>query len=75
MPREGYKSITVSDVVYEYFEEIFNANKKKLALQGINSFSGFCVWIMSTVVDQKEMDKLTFVKALLKLPKEIDEDG
>ena len=69
MPKQGYKSITVSDVVYEYFEQIYRKNKTVLALQGINSFSGFCVWIMSSVTDQKEIDKLTFVKALLKLPK------
>jgi hypothetical protein len=69
MPKTGYKSITVSDVVYEYFEQIYRKNKTALALQGINSFSGFCVWIMSSVTDQKEIDKLTFVKALLKLPK------
>ena len=69
MPKQGYKSITVSDVVYEYFEQIYRKNKMVLALQGINSFSGFCVWIMSSVTDQKEIDKLTFVKALLKLPK------
>ena len=43
MPGKGYRSITISEDVYDKFEEIYLENKKKMAKKGINSFSGFFV--------------------------------
>ncbi len=41
MPRKGYKTITVTDSIYDYFMEQYKKQKLELERKGINSFSGF----------------------------------
>ena len=41
MPKRGFKSITVSEIVYDRFWQIFFDNKDELSMKGINSFSGY----------------------------------
>ena len=41
MPKEGFKSITVSETVYQRFITTYNNNKDNLANKGIRSLSGY----------------------------------
>ena len=41
MPKEGFKSIKVSDTVYDRYYEIYKKNKQELAMKGVNSFAGY----------------------------------
>lgn len=41
MPKAGFKSVTMSDTVYEKFHAKYTAKKEELAMRGITSFSGF----------------------------------
>lgn len=44
MPKEGFKSLaTVSDYIYNKWNLKFQKQRKKLRLQGINSFSAYIV--------------------------------
>lgn len=46
MPKEGFKSITVSDDVYAQVEEDYRSKIKHLRKMGINSFAGYCTQIL-----------------------------
>jgi len=41
MPSQGFKSITVTDAVYDKFFSVFDANKEELHMKGITSFAGY----------------------------------
>lgn len=41
MPKAGFKTITVSDYVYDTFFGVYKKNKRELAMNGIFSFSGY----------------------------------
>ncbi|MBI3842254.1 MAG: hypothetical protein HY295_03790 [Thaumarchaeota archaeon] len=41
MPKAGFKSITVSEVVYNKFHDVYKKNRQELAMKGINSFAGY----------------------------------
>ena len=41
MPKEGYRSITVSHTVYERFNDSYSINKEVLAANGIRSITGY----------------------------------
>ena len=40
MPKPGFKSITISETVYEKFFDVYEKNKEKLTMKGVNSFAG-----------------------------------
>lgn len=42
MPREGYKSITVKQEIYNFFLEEWRAHENEWRMKGVTSFSGFC---------------------------------
>ena len=58
MPKEGFKSITLSEVVYDKFHGIYQDNKETLAMRGINSFAGYITYMLEEMM---EKDK-TFAK-------------
>lgn len=47
MPKEGFKSITVSETVFQRFNEAYNASKEMLAARGIRSVSGYIGHMLS----------------------------
>lgn len=71
MPKEGFKSITVSDTVYDKFYEIYQKNKQELTMKGVNSFAGYITYMLEQTMQK---DK-TFAKYAPKLEKvSIDDD-
>jgi hypothetical protein len=71
MPKEGFKSITVSDTVYDRYYEIYQKNKQELAMKGVNSFAGYITYMLEQTMQK---DK-TFAKFAPKLEKvSIDDD-
>lgn len=52
MPKEGFKSITVSDYVYGRFQEVFESNKKTLANKGVTSLSGYVTYMLEEVMER-----------------------
>ena len=47
MPKAGFKSITITDVAYDRFQNKYKKNKERLNLKGISSFSGYISYIMA----------------------------
>ena len=41
MPKAGFKSITVSETVYDKFHEVYQNSKDDLTMKGVNSFTGY----------------------------------
>lgn len=71
MPKEGFKSITVSDTVYDKYYEIYQKNKQELVMKGVNSFAGYITYMLEQTMQK---DK-TFAKYAPKLEKvSIDDD-
>jgi len=71
MPKEGFKSITVSETVYDKFYDIYQKNKQELVMKGVNSFAGYITYMLEQTMQK---DK-TFAKYAPKLEKiSIDED-
>ena len=71
MPKAGFKSITVSETVYDKFQEVFLKAKDDLAMKGINSFSGYVTYILEEMMSK---DK-TFSKYAPKIEKiSVDDD-
>ena len=71
MPKPGFKSITISESVYNRFYDVFNKNKKDLSKKGVNSFAGYVTFLLE---DMMQKDK-TFAKYAPKLEKvAVDED-
>ena len=71
MPKAGFKSITVSEEVYDRFFDVFEKNKPDLTMKGINSFSGYVTYMLEQTMQK---DK-TFARYAPKLEKiAIDDD-
>ena len=70
MPKEGFKSITVSEVVYSKFFDVYQKNKQDLLMKGVNSFSGYVTYMLEEMMQK---DK-TFAKYAPKIEK-ISVDG
>ncbi|MDE1863316.1 MAG: hypothetical protein KGI33_10440 [Thaumarchaeota archaeon] len=65
MPKEGFKSITVSEEVYNRFHDVYKKNKQDLAMRGINSFAGYITFMMEDLMQKDE----TFARYAPKLEK------
>ncbi|HMK33050.1 MAG TPA: hypothetical protein VK431_05445 [Nitrosopumilaceae archaeon] len=65
MPKAGFKSITVSEDVYNKFHEVYKKNKEDLAMKGINSFAGYITFMMEDLMQKDE----TFARYAPKLEK------
>ena len=71
MPKAGFKSITVSEEVYDKFFEVFEKNKPELVMKGINSFSGYVTYMLEQTMQK---DK-TFARYAPKIEKvAVDDD-
>ncbi len=47
MPKPGFKSITVSEVIYEKYYTIYEKNKEQLKIVGVESFSGYITNVLN----------------------------
>lgn len=65
MPKAGFKSITVSEEVYNRFHDVYRKNKQDLAMKGINSFAGYITFMMEDLMQKDE----TFARYAPKLEK------
>jgi hypothetical protein len=71
MPKAGFKSITVSEEIYDKFFEVFEKNKPELVMKGINSFSGYVTYMLEQTMQK---DK-TFARYAPKIEKvAVDDD-
>ncbi|MCH8860135.1 MAG: hypothetical protein IH843_03180 [Thaumarchaeota archaeon] len=71
MPKAGFKSITISEQVYDKFHDVFQKNKSELAMKGVNSFAGYITYMLE---DMMLKDK-TFARYAPKLEKiSVDDD-
>ena len=70
MPKAGFKSITVSETVYDKFNEVYLKSKDNLAMKGVNSFSGYVTYMLEEMMQK---DK-TFARYAPKIEK-ISVDG
>ncbi len=71
MPKYGFKSITVSETVYNKFYDVYQKNKQDLTMKGVNSFVGYVTYMLEETMQK---DK-TFAKYAPKLEKvSVDED-
>ena len=71
MPKEGFKSITVSETVYNKFFDVYQKNKNDLLMKGVNSFSGYVTYMLEEMMQK---DK-TFARYAPKIEKiSVDED-
>jgi hypothetical protein len=55
MPKPGYKSITVSENVYNKFFGVYERSKRELELKGITSFSGYLTSMMEEMMNRYEV--------------------
>ena len=57
MPKAGFRSITINGGVYDKVFEIYETKKEDLKMAGINSFAGFIVNYMESIVNGLEVFK------------------
>jgi len=50
MPKPGFKSITISEVVYDKFNQTYLKNKDELTMKGVNSFAGYDTYLLDDVM-------------------------
>ena len=55
MPKPGYKSITVSENIYNKFFGVYERSKRELELKGITSFSGYLTSMMEEMMNRYEV--------------------
>ena len=71
MPKAGFKSITVSETVYDKFQDVYQKNKANLTMKGVNSFSGYVTYMLEEMMQK---DK-TFARYAPKIEKiSVDDD-
>ena len=63
MPKPGFKSITISQTVYDKFYDVYKKNKDNLNMKGVNSFAGYITYMLE---DTMQKDR-TFAKYAPKL--------
>lgn len=54
MPKEGFKSITVSETVYNRFNDAFTSSKEELAVRGVRSLSGYISHLLEDRMQENE---------------------
>ena len=54
MPKEGFKSITVSETVYKRFNDAFDNSKDALAVRGVRSLSGYISYMLEERMQENE---------------------
>ena len=71
MPKAGFKSITVSESIYDRFHEVYQQSKDDLATKGVNSFAGYVTYMLEEMM-QKDKTFAIYAPKLEKIS--IDED-
>ena len=71
MPKAGFKSITLSESVYDRFQEVYEQSKDELALKGIKSFSGY---VTCKLEEMMQEDKLLAKHAPMIEPVSVEAD-
>ncbi len=54
MPKEGFRSITVSDYIYDRFQDAYNENKTALVNKGVRSLSGYVSYMLEEAMNRNE---------------------
>ena len=57
MPKTGFKSITVTETVYDKFFDEYLKKKDELSMKGITSFSGFVTCELAQILEIKEVNE------------------
>ena len=71
MPKPGFKSITVSELVYDKFYDVYEKNKDELSMKGVNSFAGYITYML----EENMLKDKTFARYAPKLEKiSVDDD-
>lgn len=71
MPKAGFKTLTLSESVYDRFQEVYQKNKESLSMKGVNSFSGYVTFMLEEMMQK---DK-TFARYAPKIEKiSVDDD-
>jgi len=71
LPKPGFQPVTVSETIYDKFQDVYQKNKEGLAMKGVNSFSGYVTYMLE---ESMQKDK-TFARYAPKIEKiSIDED-
>lgn len=71
LPKAGFKSITVSESIYDKFHDVYQKNKNNLAMKGVNSFAGYVTYMLEEMMQKDE----TFARYAPKLEKiSVDDD-
>ena len=52
MPKAGFKSITISEAVYEKFYDTYDQSKTDLAVKGVRSFSGYITYMLEEMMQK-----------------------
>ncbi|MFB5598325.1 MAG: hypothetical protein ACE5RJ_04850, partial [Nitrosopumilaceae archaeon] len=65
MPKAGFKSITVSESVYDKFYDVYEKNKDELSMKGVNSFAGYITYMLEEMM----LKDKTFARYAPKLEK------
>ena len=50
MPKDGFRSITIPETVYDRFHDAYTGNKADLAVRGIRSLSGYLTHMLEEVM-------------------------
>jgi len=57
MPKPGFKSFSLNEEMYELLLSNFEKNKEKLRVQGISSFSGYLVSLLTKSNNENTLTK------------------
>ena len=60
MPKNGFRSITVSETIYNRFNHAYAASKESLAARGVRSLSGYISYMLE---DRMREDEATATSA------------
>ncbi|ABK77040.1 hypothetical protein CENSYa_0404 [Cenarchaeum symbiosum A] len=52
MPKPGFKSITISDAVYDRFFDVYSKNREKMMMRGVSSFAGYVTYMMEETMQK-----------------------
>ena len=53
MPKKGYKSVTVREVVYDRFQQEWLKNKPSYVKKGITSIAGFIAYLLEEEISKR----------------------
>lgn len=54
MPKQGFKSLTIRDEIYDYFQDIYTKNETEFHLVGITTYAGFVTAILDAIIRTKK---------------------